>query len=54
MIGALGALVLPLLFPGLAQAEVGTTEQALRRSTVALVAWLVAIGWAASGDWPLW
>ncbi|MEU4688886.1 hypothetical protein [Actinoplanes sp. NPDC023714] len=45
--GALGALVLPFVFLALAYAEVWTTEQALRRSTIALVAWLVAIGWAA-------
>ncbi|MBB5790171.1 hypothetical protein [Jiangella mangrovi] len=47
-IGALGALVLPGIFIGLAVADVWTIEGALRASSIALVAALAAIGYAAA------
>lgn len=45
--GALGAVVLPLVFLGLAIADVWHVEAALRASSIALVAALVAIGYLA-------
>lgn len=46
-IGALGALVLPGIFIGLAVAGVWEIEPALRAASIALVAGLAAIGWLA-------
>lgn len=45
--GALGALVLPAVFIGLAVADVWKIETALRASSIALVAALAAIGYLA-------
>lgn len=47
-LGALGALVLPAVFIGLAVADVWTIEAALRASSIALVAALAAICFAAA------
>lgn len=46
-VGALGALVLPAVFIGLAVADVWEIERALRASSIALVAALAAIGYLA-------
>ncbi|RIQ18331.1 hypothetical protein [Jiangella rhizosphaerae] len=46
-LGALGALVLPGVFIGLAVADVWEIEPALRASSIALVAALAAIGYLA-------
>ncbi|WP_053205482.1 hypothetical protein [Jiangella muralis] len=46
--GALGALVLPAVFIGLAVADVWEIETALRASSIALVAALAAIGYLAA------
>lgn len=46
-IGALGALVLPAVFIGLAVADVWEIEPALRAASIALVAALAAIGFLA-------
>lgn len=46
-IGALGALVLPAIFIGLAVADVWKIEAALRATSIALVAALAAIGYGA-------
>lgn len=46
-VGALGALVLPAIFIGLAVADVWKIEAALRAASIALVAALAAIGWLA-------
>lgn len=45
--GALGVLVLPAIFLGLALADRWDVDRALRASTIALVAALVAIGYLA-------
>lgn len=45
--GALGALVLPFVFMMLAVTDVWEVDDALRATTFALVAWLVAIGFFA-------
>lgn len=45
--GALGAIALPVVFLGLAAADVWTTERALRASSIALLAALVVIGYLA-------
>lgn len=54
--GALGALVLPGIFIGLAIADVWEIEAALRASSLALVAALAAIGWLAvrRARLPVW
>jgi ABC-type phosphate/phosphonate transport system permease subunit len=46
--GALGAVVLPFVFMALAVTDVMRLEAALRASTIALVAGLVAIGFLAA------
>lgn len=46
--GAIGAVVLPAAFLGLALADVWTVDRALRASSIALVAALVVIGYAAA------
>lgn len=45
--GALGVLVLPMLFVGLAASGTWTVDGALRASTIALVASLGVVGWLA-------
>ena len=45
--GALGVLVLPMVFVGLAAAGSWTVDGALRASTIALVASLGVVGWLA-------
>ncbi|MBM9468163.1 hypothetical protein [Nakamurella leprariae] len=44
---ALGVLVLPMIFIGLAALDVWTLDGALRASTIALIAALAAAGWLA-------
>ncbi|TDC51088.1 hypothetical protein E1212_13145 [Jiangella ureilytica] len=46
-LGALGALILPAVFIGLAVADRWEIETALRASSIALIAALAAIGWLA-------
>jgi hypothetical protein len=46
-LGAFGAVILPMVFIGLAGAEVWTLAQALRASTIALLVTLGAIGFLA-------
>jgi hypothetical protein len=45
--GALGVLVLPMLFVGVAESGSWTVDGALRASTIALVASLGVVGWLA-------
>lgn len=51
--GALGAVVLPFVFLGLAGLGVWTVETALNASAIALLAALVIIGWIAVRRIPL-
>jgi hypothetical protein len=45
--GALGVLVLPMIFVGIAATGSWTVDGALRASTIALVASLGVVGWLA-------